>query len=654
MSTIKFLNNFFEKNNYNLEDVSNLLLAMDGMIPIYAFNNKIFIYSFIVSKDKIQGDYVKDLLKWNTSAPDRRHDIDGTGTSILEGAMPTFFLRFFDGNNPSKILEINQDISHSLEIFWSDERKSLCKIDKIGDYEDIVNMNLDNNKVICTLRKKELDHYLNLSDSVLVRLFEFDLTSCDKKESIYKNNLEEIFAEIRKLPISDSYSIRGFQIARPYKENSENRKFASFIIQDFKHGDVYEWTCNPEKLGNYHIESDLPFNTSPAFFRQEVLEKYKSDISKYVIECGTIDCRRQWLLHYDINEEGQVFAYMKDLSYLPYSEQLYWKSFNEEPKAGISKRSMKQDFEGKWDLDPLSSDGFLNDRTHDVLKFEQKYKRLGKDHNHLKNWISNFTSDNEKDIAFRLLNMIEFYSQDKIRSKLKNLHGKLKAYGININSTIFLGLGRGGKSGQHVLYFYRTREPNAEEIITKDGSDIFNEDLLELSRKSIVFVDDFIGVNGKQAINYIKQFFDMPSNLEKKGIINSERKKDLDDILLKIPKFYLAIVGFETGINKLKKELNINVLVEDTLTDENKAFSPKRNIFGNKTEIVRDIIKKIGEKIYPEGPLGWEDNEALIVFNYNTPTNTLPIFWSEGVSNYKWYPLFERYDVKKKKDDFDK
>jgi len=38
------------------------------------------------------------------------------------------------------------------------------------------------------------------------------------------------------------------------------------------------------------------------------------------------------------------------LGYLPHSEQLHWKSFNEKPKAKISKRAFTTDFMGKWDL----------------------------------------------------------------------------------------------------------------------------------------------------------------------------------------------------------------------------------------------------------------------------------------------------------------
>jgi hypothetical protein len=45
------------------------------------------------------------------------------------------------------------------------------------------------------------------------------------------------------------------------------------------------------------------------------------------------------------------------LQRLPYDEQLYWKSYNEEPKASISKRAFTTDFKGDWftEYDPLVS-----------------------------------------------------------------------------------------------------------------------------------------------------------------------------------------------------------------------------------------------------------------------------------------------------------
>jgi hypothetical protein len=105
-------------------------------------------------------------------------------------------------------------------------------------------------------------------------------------------------------------------------------------------------------------KNDLPFELSPAFFRPEVLSKYKADSEKYHVDDRSITCRGAWNLRtYDINEEGQVHTYLVYLRGLPYEELLYWKAFNERPKGPISRRAIASDFEGSWNLeyDPLSS-----------------------------------------------------------------------------------------------------------------------------------------------------------------------------------------------------------------------------------------------------------------------------------------------------------
>jgi len=138
-------------------------------------------------------------------------------------------------------------------------------------------------------------------------------------------------------------------------EYEDKKEYVSYIAYDWKHQAVHECSCNPEQLGNYFVTSDLPYNTSPAFFKPEVIAKYKHDVDKYTIEHGNITCRGAWSLRFDTNDEGQIHVYLIDLSHLPYSEQLYWKSFNEDPKSGLSEHVVKRDFEGSWDLphDPL-------------------------------------------------------------------------------------------------------------------------------------------------------------------------------------------------------------------------------------------------------------------------------------------------------------
>jgi len=163
--------------------------------------------------------------------------------------------------------------------------------------------------------------------------------------------------------------LRGFQIIRPTVSKKDvigryetgepkERQYSTFIAYDWKHGMVRKCSSDPKQLANYFVKSDLPYEISPVFFRSEVLQKYKADTDKYQVRNRSITCRHAWHLQtYDVNEAGQVHTYLKYLSYLPYEEQLYWKSFNEPPRGPISRQAFRTDFEGKWDLeyDPLQS-----------------------------------------------------------------------------------------------------------------------------------------------------------------------------------------------------------------------------------------------------------------------------------------------------------
>ncbi|WP_333653430.1 hypothetical protein [Dissulfurispira sp.] len=163
--------------------------------------------------------------------------------------------------------------------------------------------------------------------------------------------------------------LRGFQIIRNHQprkkmikilagEYSKPQKYEKFIADDWKHNKIALCSCDPKKLGNYFGKSDKPYATSPAFFKPAVLLKYKQNPEKYTLEQRSISCRGSWgLKTYDINEAGQVHTYLCYLGDLPHSEQLYWKSYNEGPKAKISKRAFTTDFMGTWDLsyEPLSA-----------------------------------------------------------------------------------------------------------------------------------------------------------------------------------------------------------------------------------------------------------------------------------------------------------
>ncbi|MDK2892989.1 hypothetical protein [Methanohalophilus sp.] len=376
---------------YSQDDSLNFLLnSTDDDVPVYICGKNYFLYSLIVPSDKLKKGYVEDLLGWNFNAdsgygygysfsknepvPFLSDPMENTGSKVLDGSLPLFFLRYFYGyKDHESYVEINQKISHVLDIHWVEEKHAWCKLNKLGEIIPIVNWIEQDDLTLCTLRKEELDFYLFLANACLIRVFDvsrsLDWTSGSELEKSFMDEENEIYAHHTLIgdPNNPTASIlRGFQIIRCKKprekmilrlKGKEPRKYVRFIIWDWKHKKEQEWTSDPEQIGNYFVESNYPFGTSPAFFKPDVLSKYRQNPSRYKIHDRWIECKGAWSLRYDINEEGQIHVYICDLSYLPYEEQLYWRSFNEPPKAGISSRSFKTDFEGQCDpsYDPLHS-----------------------------------------------------------------------------------------------------------------------------------------------------------------------------------------------------------------------------------------------------------------------------------------------------------
>ncbi len=224
-----------------------------------------------------------------------------------------------------------------------------------------------------------LDPFLHVDPFLHAFLRMFDITRfragnfhgwSHKTDAIDIGDGESVFGSLVINPGIGSYS-RGIQISNigiPENQVIDNawgnlakgkvKQYASYIAQDWKNKVITEISCNPDCLANYFTESDLPFEITPAFFKPEVMLKYKSDRAKYYLEHRSVGCRGSWHLEtFDTNSAGQVHTYLIYLSRLPYEEQLHWKQFNEKPKAPLSKRAYTTDFEGNFfdEYDPLPS-----------------------------------------------------------------------------------------------------------------------------------------------------------------------------------------------------------------------------------------------------------------------------------------------------------
>jgi len=356
---------FIEFLEENAKEDHVIIYASAGYDSVTACPTSLFLYSILVPEADVSSPDVDDLLKWSINREtawsmwEQGQDVqiesslkDNHSRSLSQGEH-LLFTRSFEGvRELNYYMEIKQKFSHICGIHHMPERKAWCRLDRHGNIEDVVREVEIPSSGECRYRgriilfnRDVLEAYAALNGMVLVRVFDFD-RFCNygnpdwKEEAKKSNNDQNIF--YGEDPGNSSYT-RGVQIIpttiskkeavkRIYGDfNEGERQQEKFIVaRDFENKER-------EKIS---YEDGMHFET--AFFRPEVLSKYKADLEKYDFEENYINCRGSWHLEfYDINEAGQVYAFLKHLSYLPHEEQLHWKQFNENPKAQIPRHVIK-------------------------------------------------------------------------------------------------------------------------------------------------------------------------------------------------------------------------------------------------------------------------------------------------------------------------
>lgn len=296
------------------------------------------------------------------------------------GGEKLIYRRAFHGvqQGPTPI-ELSQKLVHALDIYYVPERNAYCRLDHRGEIEDVIKIirrestDVWDGLDVVTILRKDLDRFMALSETSLVIRFDFTRVRWGSfggwgEVERYERDEPDLFYHGGKNS-QGSYA-NGAIIIRPKvtvdeliqtwkdEEDPEKRQYAKFKIYDRKNKINVETSCAPEFLSNYFQKSDLPWGVSPAFFRSEVLHRFKADPERFTLKDRSITCRNSWHLKtFDINEAGQVHSYICYLADLPYEEQLYWQSFNEWPQGSISERAHQTDILGECATayDPLNA-----------------------------------------------------------------------------------------------------------------------------------------------------------------------------------------------------------------------------------------------------------------------------------------------------------
>ncbi len=371
-----------------------------GRIALYASAThgmtSILVHSVLVETSKLAGD-LQGIVDWEGNPYDAPSCSLVTGggqpaqvemvhpwrerqPAPLIGAAQLVFARVFDARLEGRTyFELSQELALAHGLHWLEEKQAWCRFDESGEVVAFAGVERAGNcehgasAHLVWVDYDLLQRHMSASGTSLVQMFDAipipaGLSASERADGEEVGDPKAGVIYRCGMSGAGGYA-RGVYFMGPDQTAQERgiaeasveaapKEYETFTILDWKNGKVVECSSSPDAQASYfQKDSPLPFQTSPVFFRPDVLDRYKADPDKYQLKHRSITCRHAWSLQsYDVNAAGQVHTYIRYLGYLPIAEQRYWKAFNEAPKGTISDRSFKTDFEGSWNVTPDNLD----------------------------------------------------------------------------------------------------------------------------------------------------------------------------------------------------------------------------------------------------------------------------------------------------------
>ncbi len=227
----------------------------------------------------------------------------------------------------------------------------------------------------------------------------------------------------------------------------------------------------------------------------------------------------------------------------------------------------------------------------------------------------------EKKIIISLIDKFEYYGQIRVNNYFSDIYDILSIKNKwDEDETIFLPIEKEDKANSSEMYtnlFVLYNRINYWQCVSIRDEEKFEK--WKIKGKRIIIIDDFCG-----------------SGNTLKGFIEKYRDKFKGKEI-----YYIVIHAMKEGKMQIEELKYESIIIKIFGCEEsNKAFD------GNETcrKIFGEISKKYGLK-KEEDIFGYEETEALVAFNSNTPNNTLGIFCKKNKCNS--FPIFPRkYDPK--------
>ncbi len=376
---------------HNLERIQRDLKATD-MVIVYRPNlgkirSDYFIHGGLIpynlAEEVLSGEHISDVIENVWPEPtayrsDRESPIKYFRWGVNQdeyGSEPLVIDRQFS-KMKEDYLEISEEFRLFHNLYHDKETNTYIKIDDAGNETTVAIVKPDEVQI----RLKEIRQFLAIKEMYLSILFEFNEYSTYSVEELGLNEIKQ--REFKheglmcwgynrwNIPVQKFQStsrLRGRRLIKPLPKSksgfgafAEDPKYVEFIVDVDENGDEIYHTCDPYKL-------DAAWKYTIVYFRKQVLEKYSTvEPSKYYVKNSMVGCK-MWSMKIDDDHRDKVCVCLRDLCSLPYSEQIYWKSYNIPPEGGVSESFYRRMVQGEW----------VNSSQPDIL-FKQSYEQLQK------------------------------------------------------------------------------------------------------------------------------------------------------------------------------------------------------------------------------------------------------------------------------------
>jgi len=244
----------------------------------------------------------------------------------------------------------------------------------------------------------------------------------------------------------------------------------------------------------------------------------------------------------------------------------------------------------------------------------------------IEGWIDLF-DENDKDLAARVLDVVEFYGQAQINAAYRQALGSLDGWhptkARRKGKWCFAAMsGSAGESGDSMLYQFRM----ANNLGGRRFRDLFvaRRDLVSAKlgpEDTVVLLDDFSGT-GKQVCDAW-----------------SDPQTAFGELLAGVGRAFLVLVAATTRAKeRISEETTLHLIPSHQMNDSDNIFSNHCTHF---TAHERNRLLHYCTVASEATPRGFGDCGLVVVFQHRTPNNTIPVLHAEHAN---WSGLFPRHD----------